>query len=164
MELCEFIAKYPRRAQHLPVKPDELLRHAIRHYTEQSGKLWVFLGDYYTRMGMFGQAREVFEEALAQLASVRDFGVIFNAYVKFEEAMLEHDGDNIEDSDEEQEVDDEASESEENLADQVDMLLDFTFKDVPEKQADSEEPPPKFKKFSKEEKEELRFVRLENLL
>ena len=64
---------------------------------------------------MFGQAREVFEEALAQLASVRDFGVIFNAYVKFEEAMLEHDGDAIEDSEEEQEED--ASESEENLAD-----------------------------------------------
>lgn len=44
------------------------------------------------------------------------------------------------------------------------MLLDFTFRDVPEKQADSEETLPKFKKFSKEEKEELRFVRLENLL
>ena len=43
------------------------------------------------------------------------------------------------------------------------MLLDFTFRDVPEKQADAEEPA-KFKKFSKEEKEELRFVRLENLL
>lgn len=54
MELCEFIAKYPHRAQGLPVKPEELLRHAIRHYTEQSGKLWVFLGDYYTRLGLFG--------------------------------------------------------------------------------------------------------------
>lgn len=34
MEFCEFIAKYPRRAQGLTIKPDELLRHAIRHYTE----------------------------------------------------------------------------------------------------------------------------------
>ena len=113
---------------------------------------------------MFGQAREVFEEALAQLASVRDFGVIFNAYVKFEEAMLEHDGDHYEDSDEEEEnAEDEASDSEENLADQVDMLLDFTFREVPEKQSKEGEEP-KFKKFSKEEKEELKFVRLENLI
>ena len=97
-----------------------MLRHAIRHYTEQSGKLWVFLGDYYTRLGLFGQAREVFEEALTQLASVRDFGIIFNAF------------------------------------------LDFTFRDVPEKKAKNEEP--KFKKFTKEEKEELKFVRLENLI
>ena len=65
MELAEFVAKYPKRAQGLSVKPEELLRHAIRHYTEQSGKLWVFLGDYYTRLGQFGQARDVFEEALA---------------------------------------------------------------------------------------------------
>lgn len=65
MELCEFIAKYPSRSQDLTIKPDELLRHAIGLYTEQSGKLWVFLGDYYTRMGLFSQAREIFEEALA---------------------------------------------------------------------------------------------------
>ncbi len=65
MELCEFIAKYPVRAQKLSIKPDALLRHAIGLYTEQSGKLWVFLGDYFTRLGLFSQAREIFEEALA---------------------------------------------------------------------------------------------------
>lgn len=137
------------------------MRHAIRHYTEQSGKLWVFLGDYFTRLGKFGQAREVFEEALAQLASVRDFGVIFNAYVKFEEAMLEHSEDL--DSEDDQGEDDEGSESEENLADQIDMLLDFTFRDQPEKQR-KEDVEPKFKKFTKEEKDELKFVLLENLI
>ena len=42
------------------------------------------------------------------------------------------------------------------------MLLDFTFRDVPEKKEADDQA--KFKKFSKEEKEELRFVRLENLL
>ena len=135
-----------------------MLRHAIRHYTEQSGKLWVFLGDYYTRLGLFGQAREVFEEALTQLASVRDFGIIFNAFVKFEEAMLEH-NEIVDSEDEESEQE---SASEESLDAQVEMLLDFTFRDVPEKKAKNEEP--KFKKFTKEEKEELKFVRLENLI
>ena len=43
------------------------------------------------------------------------------------------------------------------------MLLDFTFRDVPSKQQSQDEETT-FKKFSKEEKEELRFVRLENLL
>jgi len=60
------------------------------------------------------------------LASVRDFGVIFNAFVKFEEAMLEVSDDEGSDDD----GDDENSESsEENLADQVDALLDWTFRD-----------------------------------
>ena len=43
------------------------------------------------------------------------------------------------------------------------MLLDFTFRDVPEKQRKEDEEP-KFKKFTKEEKDELKFVRLENLI
>lgn len=42
------------------------------------------------------------------------------------------------------------------------MLLDFTFREVPEKQSSEEEP--KFKKFTKEEKDELKFVKLENLI
>ena len=51
--------------------------------------------------------------------------------------MLEHnevDDAYSDDDDEQDEEEDEGSESEENLADQVDMLLDFTFRDVPEKQ------------------------------
>jgi len=46
------------------------------------------------------------------LASVRDFGIIFNAFVKFEEAMLEH----TEISESEEEESDQESASEESLA------------------------------------------------
>ena len=56
------------------------------------------MADYYTRIGRFVKARKVFEEALSKLTSVRDFGIIYNAYLKFEEAMLEVD----EESDEEE--------------------------------------------------------------
>lgn len=46
------------------------------------------------------------------MASVRDFGIIFNAFVKFEEAMLEH----TEISESEEEESDQESASEESLA------------------------------------------------
>ena len=62
------------------------------------------------------------------MASVRDFGVIFNAFVKFEEAMLEVSDDEGSDDDDEDEANDSGS-SEESLADQVDALLDWTFRD-----------------------------------
>jgi pre-mRNA-splicing factor SYF1 len=55
------------------------------------------LADYYTRIGRFIKARKVFEEALSKLTSVRDFGIIYNAYLKFEEAMLEVDEESDED-------------------------------------------------------------------
>ena len=94
MEFCEFIAKYPDRAQHLAIPPVQLLRQAIKLYKDQSGKLWVLLADYYTRLGDFSSAREVFEEALALLSSAKEFGLIFNAYMQFEKSMLDLDGDN----------------------------------------------------------------------
>ena len=55
------------------------------------------MADYYTRIGRFIKARKVFEEALSKLTSVRDFGIIYNAYLKFEEAMLEVDEESDED-------------------------------------------------------------------
>lgn len=83
MELCEFIARNPNRCTFKD--PDNILRHGIRKYTDEVGKLWIFLADYYTRLGLFGKARDVFEEALATITTARDFGIIFNAYMKFEE-------------------------------------------------------------------------------
>jgi hypothetical protein len=74
---------------------------------------------------MFGKARDTFEEALGELNKARDFGIIFNAYMKFEEGILE-----VDQSDSEQE--DESSE-EEDITDQIDALLDFTYKDIPTK-------------------------------
>ena len=60
---------------------------------------------------------------------MKDFGVIFNAYLKFEEAMLE-----VPDEDDDDEDSPDGSDSEEeSLADQVDALLDWTFRDIPDK-------------------------------
>ena len=159
MEFCEFLAKHPDRAQNLDKAPDELLRHAIRRFTEESGRLWVLLADYYSRLGLFGRARDVFEEALAQLTSVRDFGLIFNAYLKFEEAMLDHE--NQEDESEDEQED---SEEGDDLADQVDMLLNFTYRDIDEQDGDEGTEKDDPVKLTKEEKQGLKFYRLENLI
>ena len=48
IELCEFVARSPLRAQHLG-DPSQLIRHALRRYTDEVGKLWICLADYYIR-------------------------------------------------------------------------------------------------------------------
>ena len=73
--------------------------------------------------------------------------MIFNAYLKFEEAMLDHED---EDSDDDEDDEDEGSDSAENLVDQVDMLLNFTYRDI-DQEEDEEEPAEKLK-LTKEEK------------
>ncbi len=59
MELCEFLSKHPARTQHLSsfqftgdptmANPEKIIRHCIRLYTDEVGKLWIHLADYYTR-------------------------------------------------------------------------------------------------------------------
>jgi pre-mRNA-splicing factor SYF1 len=101
MELCEFIAKNPSRCNFKD--PDRIIKHGIRKYTDEVGKLWIFLADYFTRLGLFGKARDSFEEALASITTARDFGIIFNAYMKFEEQMIETEALDEEEEDEEDE-------------------------------------------------------------
>lgn len=125
MELCEFIAKNPNRSNFK--NPDQIIRHGIRKYTDEVGKLWIYLADFYIRQALFGRARDVFEEALATITTARDFGIIFNAYMKFEEQMIESEA---------QEEDDVEEDDEENqtVEDQIENLIDFTFREIPERQ------------------------------
>ena len=37
---------------------------------------------------MFEKARDIFEESLSKIITARDFGIVYNAYLKFEEEML----------------------------------------------------------------------------
>ena len=44
--------------------------------------------DYEYEIYRFEQARDVYEEAIASVVTVRDFSMIFDAYSQFEESML----------------------------------------------------------------------------
>lgn len=70
------------------VSGERLLEEGIKKYPEQVGGLWVKLSDYFIRLGQFERARETLEKALNSIDSSKDFGLIFNAYCKFEEEMI----------------------------------------------------------------------------
>ena len=70
------------------IDTEAIIRHCLRLYTDEIGNLWVFLADYYIRLGLFERARDIFEEAISTITTARDFGVIFNAYSKFEEQLI----------------------------------------------------------------------------
>jgi len=56
---------------------------------EMEGTLWTRLAEYHVRAGDFELARSVYEEALDAITRVRDFSLVFDAYVKFEESVIE---------------------------------------------------------------------------
>lgn len=65
------------------LKGDDRLSHGL-----QAADLYKLLARYYVRAGKFEDVRAVYEEAVTTTASVRDFTILFDAYSKFEEALV----------------------------------------------------------------------------
>ncbi|OAP62897.1 pre-mRNA-splicing factor syf1 [Fonsecaea erecta] len=68
--------------------PDTIIRSGIERFADQRGKLWAGLATYWITRGDFEKARDVFEEGITTVMTVRDFTMIFDAYVEFEESIL----------------------------------------------------------------------------
>ena len=86
MELCELVSKNPKHVKALRV--EAILRSGLRTFTDEAGHLWCALADFFIRQAAFEQARDVYEEAIASVLTVRDFSMIFDAYSQYEESML----------------------------------------------------------------------------
>lgn len=85
-ELCNLISKNPSKIQFLNV--EAIIRSGLTRFTDQLGRLWVSLADYYVRSGLYEQARDTYEEAIHTVKTVRDFSQLFDAYTQFEENLL----------------------------------------------------------------------------
>lgn len=52
------------------------------------GSLWNSLAEFYIRSGLFERARDIYEEAISTVTTVRDFTQVFDAYAQFQELIL----------------------------------------------------------------------------
>lgn len=86
LEILDLVIDFPEKIT--CVNGQERIRACIEKYPSDQGKLWVKLSDYFVRIGQFEFARNAFESALEAIDNVKDFGVIFNAYTKFEDEMI----------------------------------------------------------------------------
>ena len=66
----------------LILQVDAILRSGIRQFTDMVGQLWNALSDYYIRRLNFDKARDVYEEAIQTVLTVRDFTEVFDAYAQ----------------------------------------------------------------------------------
>ncbi|KAJ0083138.1 hypothetical protein Patl1_10864 [Pistacia atlantica] len=101
LELCDLLTRHATEVSGLNV--DAIIRGGIRKFTDEVGRLWTSLADYYIRRNLFEKARDIFEEGMSTVVTVRDFSVIFDAYSQFEESMVAHKMESMESSDEEKE-------------------------------------------------------------
>ncbi|KEI41587.1 uncharacterized protein L969DRAFT_45779 [Mixia osmundae IAM 14324] len=68
---------------------EAIVRHdGLAAYKDQAGTLWAGLATYWIRKGDLDHARQIFEEGLATVLTIRDFTQIFDAYAEFSETYI----------------------------------------------------------------------------
>ncbi|KAI2619229.1 TPR-like protein [Hypoxylon sp. NC1633] len=67
---------------------ERIIRSGIDRFADQRGKLWCGLATYWARRGSFERARDIFEEGVTTVMTVRDFTLIFDTYAEFEESII----------------------------------------------------------------------------
>ena len=70
------------------IDANAIIRSGIDRFADQRGRLWTGLATYWISRGDFERARDVFEEGITTVMTVRDFTMIFDAYVEFEESVI----------------------------------------------------------------------------
>ncbi|KAI9731316.1 MAG: pre-mRNA-splicing factor syf1 [Cirrosporium novae-zelandiae] len=70
------------------INVDKIIRSGIDRFADQRGRLWTGLATYWMNLGNFEKARDVFEEGITTVMTVRDFTQVFDAYVEFEETAI----------------------------------------------------------------------------
>jgi pre-mRNA-splicing factor SYF1 len=91
---------------------------------ELEGVVWNQLAEYYIRRGEFQLARSIYEEAMQQVSKVRDFTILLDAYLQFEEGLLEATMQAQEDDQVDDETRTEIETDEEEQQDDWDILLE----------------------------------------
>ncbi|KAI8977672.1 pre-mRNA splicing factor syf-1 [Mycotypha africana] len=85
-QLCELAVDHCDDIHSINV--EAIIRSGIKRFSDQVGILYSRLAMYWIRMGQLEKARDVFEEGITTVMTVRDFTVIFDAYAEFEEEMI----------------------------------------------------------------------------
>lgn len=67
---------------------EKIFRSGIERFADQRGKLWSGLATYWITKGNFERARDIFEEGITTVMTVRDFTLVFDSYAEFEESII----------------------------------------------------------------------------
>ena len=129
--ICQIINNYPElinfNKNDKIINVDKLIRHGIKKYTDEIGNLWVTLANYYIKIGLIDKAREIFEEALEKVLTVRDFSLVFNSYLNFEQEIMKQ---NLFSNDDSENMDIEENNNIDNNDNENNKLEDFELKEL----------------------------------
>jgi pre-mRNA-splicing factor SYF1 len=91
-EMLELLIDHAREietGEDAGIDVDKIIRSGIVQFSDQQGILWVSLARYHIRKGDYERARDVFEEAVTTVMTVRDFTIVFDVYAESEQDVIQ---------------------------------------------------------------------------
>ncbi|KIW00457.1 pre-mRNA-splicing factor syf1 [Verruconis gallopava] len=91
IEMLELMIDHAREVvtgDDVGIDVERIVRSGIARFPDQRGILWVSLARYWINKGDPERARDIFEEGITTVMTVRDFTVVFDAYAETEEAVI----------------------------------------------------------------------------
>lgn len=88
IELLIDHAKEIKTGDDAGINVDKIVRSGIEKFADQRGILWVGLARYWINKGDYERARDVLEEGITTVMTVRDFSIVFDTYAEAEEALI----------------------------------------------------------------------------
>jgi pre-mRNA-splicing factor SYF1 len=88
LELLIDHAKEIETGEDSGIDVEKIIRSGIARFPDQQGILWVSLARYYIRKGNYEKARDIFEEAITTVMTVRDFTIVFDVYAESEQDVI----------------------------------------------------------------------------
>ena len=90
-EMLESIIDHAREVQtghDTGIDVERIMRSGVARFPDQRGILWIGLARYWINKGDYERARDVFEEGITTVMTVRDFSIVFDTYAEAEEALV----------------------------------------------------------------------------
>ncbi|KAG8627875.1 hypothetical protein KVT40_003748 [Elsinoe batatas] len=90
-EMLELIIDHARQVEtgiETGIDVERIVRSGIARFPDQRGILHIGLARYYINLGLYERARDIFEEGITTVMTVRDFSMIFDTYAEAEEALI----------------------------------------------------------------------------
>ncbi|KAJ9632473.1 pre-mRNA-splicing factor syf1 [Taxawa tesnikishii (nom. ined.)] len=91
IEMLELIIDHAREVktgQDTGIDVERIVRSGLQRFPDQRGILWIGLARYWINKGDYERARDVFEEGITTVMTVRDFSMVFDTYAEAEEALI----------------------------------------------------------------------------
>lgn len=81
-------AKEVQTGEDTGIDVERIIRSGISRFPDQRGILWVGLARYWINKGDYERARDIFEEGITTVMTVRDFSIVFDTYSDAEETLI----------------------------------------------------------------------------